>query len=210
MLKIYLYILDTMADWEIGHVTCELNSKRFFKKDAPEISFKTVGISKEPIKTMGGLKVIPDCLTDDIETSEKSVLLLPGADTWSEEKHGKVIQKALEIISRGGAVCAICGATVALAQNGLLDNRTHTSNGEGFLEMFCPTYKGTDFYVDEPSVRDENLITASATGSLLWAKQIIELLDVFDSKTLEAWHAYFSTGKAEHFFKLMQSMNQNE
>ena len=66
---------------------------------------------------------------------------------------------------------------------GLLDNRRHTSNGQGFLEMFSPTYKGQSFYIDEPSVADNNLITANPTGSLLWAKQIIERLEVFQSDT---------------------------
>lgn len=210
MFNIYIYVLDTMADWEIGHVTSELNSKRFFKKDAPEISLKTVALSKEPVKTMGGLTVVPDCVIDDIEVNDKSVLLLPGADTWSEPEHIAAVQKACELISCGGTVCAICGATVALAHTGLLDNRPHTSNGAGFLEMFCPSYKGTDFYVDAPSVADSNLITASATGGLLWAKQIIERLDVFKSETLEAWYAYFSTNKAEHFFALMQSLPKGD
>ena len=71
--------MDTMADWEVGHITTELNSKRFFKKDAPEVSFKTVGISKEAVKSMGGLTIVPDCVID-----ENSVLLLPGSDVWSE------------------------------------------------------------------------------------------------------------------------------
>lgn len=210
MIEIYLYVLDTMADWEIGYVTGELNSKRFFKKDAPEISLKTVAISKDPVKTMGGLKIIPDCVVDDIEVNDKNVLLLPGADTWADQKHNAIVKKARELLSCGGTVCAICGATVALAHAGLLDNRPHTSNGEGFLEMFCPTYKGTDFYFDAPSVADGNLITASATGGLLWARDIIKTLGVFKKDTLEAWYAYFSTNKAEHFFALMQSLSQDK
>lgn len=32
MSVIYIYVLDTLADWEIGHVISELNSGRFFKK----------------------------------------------------------------------------------------------------------------------------------------------------------------------------------
>ena len=36
MITIYVYTHDTMADWEIGHVTAELHSGRFFKQDAPE------------------------------------------------------------------------------------------------------------------------------------------------------------------------------
>ena len=33
MITIYVYTHDTMADWEIGHVTAELHSGRFFKQD---------------------------------------------------------------------------------------------------------------------------------------------------------------------------------
>ncbi len=203
---VYVYVLDTLADWETGHVTSELHSGRFFKKDAPRISVKTVGCSKEPIRTMGGLLVVPDCTVEDIAVCETSVLLLPGADTWSDPKHAAILQKASELLRAGAAVCAICGATVALANLGLLNDRPHTSNGAGFLEMFSANYKGQAFFVDAPSVADGNLITASCTGALSWAKQIIERLDVFRADTLEAWYTYFSTGSPESFFALMQTL----
>lgn len=206
MFTIYVYVLDTLADWELGHVISELNSGRFFKKDSQRVSLKTVSHSKAPIHTMGGLTIIPDCLIDDIVVSETSVLLLPGADTWNDPKHGTILEKASEFLSSGAMVCAICGATAALAGCGLLDNRPHTSNGVGFLEMVSPCYKGQSFYIDKPSVADNNLITASSTGALLWAKQIIERLGLFEADTLEAWYAYFSTGKPEYFFALMQTL----
>lgn len=103
-------------------------------------------------------------------------------------------------------MCAICMAPASLAGTRLLGNRPHTSNGPGFLEMFAPGYKGTSFYVDEQSVADGNLITAGSTGALLWAKQIIEHLGVFQADKLESWYEYFSTGKPEHFFALMQTL----
>ena len=209
MFTIYVYVLETLADWELGYVTSELHSGRFFKKDAERVSLKTVSYSKEPIHTMGGLTVIPDCLIDAVVVSETSVLLLPGADTWNDPKHGAIMKKASEFLSIGATVGAICGATTALANFGWLDNRRHTSNGQGFLEMFSPIYKGQNFYIDEPSVADNNLITANSTGSLLWAKQIIERLGVFQSDTLEFWYEYFSTGKAESFFALMQTLPSN-
>lgn len=207
MITVYIYLLSTLADWEIGPVSAELNSRRFFKSNAPELIVKSVALSKEPVKTMGGLTLIPDCTIDEIEVSEKTVLILPGANTWGEAENAQIIQKASLLLSKGGTVCAICGATVALADAGLLNERPHTSNGKGFLEMFCPDYKGQKFYVDQGAVKDGNLITGSATGSLLWAKLIIEKLDVFKPETLEAWYAYFSTGKQKHFFATMQSMN---
>lgn len=206
MFTVYIYVLDTLADWELGYVTAELNSGRFFKKDAPEVSVKTVAISTEPVKTMGGLTIVPDCTIREIAVSEKSVLLLPGANTWDDPRHSVMMKKAGELLSAGALVCAICGATVALANAGLLDQRLHTSNGAGYLEMVSPSYKGQKFFVDVPSVVDRNLITASSTGGLLWAKQIIERLDVFQHNTLEAWYAYFSTGEAQHFFTLMQTL----
>lgn len=184
MRTIYVYVLDTLADWELGYVTSELNSGRFFKKGVQHIPLKTVSFSKEPIHTMGGMTIIPDCIIDDMVMNESNVLLLPGADTWNDPKHGTIIEKASEFLSLGAAVCAICGATVSLANFGLLNMRPHTSNGPGFLEMFSPDYKGHSFYIDRPSVADNNLITASPTGALLWAKQIIEYLDVFQSNTL--------------------------
>ncbi len=206
MFTIYVYVLDTLADWELGHATSELNSGRFFKKGAQRVSLKTVSHSKKPITTMGGLTIVPDCLIDDIVVSETSVLLLPGADTWNDPKHGAIIEKARECLSLGATVCAICGATAALANAGLLDQRPHTSNGVGFLDMVSPSYKGQSFYVDKPSVADNNLITASSTGAMLWAKQILEHLGVFQSDTLEAWYNYFSTGEPQHFFALMQTL----
>ena len=206
MFTVYVYALNTMADWELGYVTAELNSKRFFKKDAPGVSIKTVSISKEPVKTMGGLTITPDCTIHDIAVNEESVLLLPGANTWDSSNHGAIIKKASELLSAGAIVCAICGATAALANAGLLDQRLHTSNGAGYLEMVSPSYKGQCFYVDKPSVADHNLITASSTGALLWTKQIIERLKVFQPDTLDAWYAYFSTGEARHFFALMQTL----
>lgn len=212
MNTIYVYVMDTLADWELGNVTAELHSGRFFKQGAQPVSLKTVSYSKEPITTMGGMMIVPDCLIDDILANETSVLLLPGSDTWNDPKHGAIIEKASELLSAGAMVGAICGATVALANFGVLDERSHTSNGPGFLDMVAPSYKGQNFYIDEPSVAGGNLITASSTGCLLWAKQIIEYLDVFQADTLEAWYNYFSTGEAEHFYALMQSLpaNNNE
>lgn len=209
MFTVYVYAPDALADWELGHITAELNSRRFFRKDAPEVSVKTVGISKEPIRTMGGFTIVPDCVIGGIAANKESVLILPGANTWDDPRHGAVIEKAGALLSAGAMVCAICGATAALANAGLLDRRPHTSNGAGYLEMFSPCYKGQRFYVDQPSIADHNLITAGSAGALPWARQIIKRLDVFRADTLEAWYAYFSTGDQQHFFALMRTLSMD-
>ena len=208
MHTVYIYVLDTLADWELGYVTAELYSGRFFKKGAETISIKYVGCSKKPITTMGGLTIVPDCVASDIALEETSILLLPGADTWNDPIHGAIIEKAKELLAVGATVCAICGATTALANAGILDNRPHASNGPGFLEMFAPGYHGQSYYVDSLSVADQNLITAGCAGALLWTKQIIARLDVFREDALEAWYEYFRTGESQYFFKLMQAVGE--
>jgi len=156
---------------------------------------------------MGGMRIVPDCSIDEIVVSEANALLLPGAETWNDPRHRAIIEKAREFLSKGGMVCAICGATAALAQSGLLDTRRHTSNGPGFLEMVSPAYKGGSLYIDKPAVADNNLITAGASGALSWAKQIIDHLAVFNPDTLEYWYKYFGTGETQHFFALMQTLH---
>ena len=206
MITVYVYVLDTLADWEPGYVTAELHSGRFFKTGASRVTLKTVGCSKAPVRTMGGMVITPDCLVDDITVTDTNVLILPGADTWSDPRHGAILAKAGELLSAGATVAAICGATAALAGLGLLDHRPHTSNGPGFLEMVSPLYKGQRYYIDEPAVADENLITAGSTGALPWAKLILDRLGVFQADTLSTWYGYFRTGKPEYFFALMQTL----
>lgn len=208
MKTVYVYVMDTMADWEIGYCLAELNSKRFFKKNAAEISVKTVSFSKKPVKSMGGLTIVPDLALSDIQVTKDNALILPGSDNWSEADNFQILQIAKQFLEAGGLVAAICGATVALENAGLLDNRKHTSNGAGFLNMSCPEYKGTDNYIDKPAVCDGNLITAAATGALEMARLILEYLDVFGADTLEHWYAYFSTGNANEFFAMMQSLQK--
>ena len=107
MVTVYVYILDTLADWELGYVTSELHSGRFFKKGAPQLSLKTVGNAKDPIHTMGGLTVVPDCLIDDVAVCETSVLLLPGANTWNDPKQGAIIEKASEDKASTSRLCRV-------------------------------------------------------------------------------------------------------
>lgn len=206
MAIVYVYVMNTMADWEASHVMAELNSRRFFKKDARDVELKTVSFTKEPLRSMGGLTIIPDCVVDEMAVEKDNVLILPGSDKWSEPEHMEILKKAQEFLSIDAVVAAICGATVALAELGILDDRTHTSNGGGFLNMFCPNYKGEKHYVDKPAVRDGNLITAGSTGGLLMARYVLEYLDVFNTDTLEYWYSYFSTGNAQAFFSMMQSI----
>lgn len=206
MKKIYVYVLENLADWEIGYLTAELNSRRFFKPDAPRISINTVGFSRATVKTMGGINVCPDITVKDVETDKDSVLILAGADSWSAPKNAYILKKAAEILKNGGVVAAICGATAALADVDLLNDRKHTSNGLELLKAVSERYKGQLLYVDEKAVSDKNLITACTAAPLLWTKLILEKLEVFKPKVLDCWYKYHQTGNPDDYVSLMTEL----
>jgi len=206
----YAYVLDSMADWELGLVIAELNSGQYFKNRGSRIPVRMVGASKHPITTKGGVTILPDLTVDEITHETSAILLLPGADRWNEPVHAPIIEKAKQWLDAGGNVAAICGATTALANAGVLDQRQHTSNSLEYLTMFCPSYKGAACYRDEKIVADGNLITTGAAGGLLLAREVIALLDLFHNETLEAWYNYFNTGDSQYFYTMMETLQVNK
>ena len=206
MHTLYLYILDSLADWEPGYVLAELRSGRYLKDPSYRYNVLTCGHSRDPITTMGGLHISPDMLVSDIQPSDGDVLLLPGANTWLDRSQQQTIATASRLLDEGMIVAAICGATLGLASAGLLDHRPHTSNDLAALRMFCPVYQGGEHYVAEPAVTDGNLITASGLAPVEFAYQIFKRLDVMKPATLEAWFGLYTTRKPEFFYALMQSL----
>lgn len=139
---VYLYVFDTMADWEIGYLMAEINSGRYYKKGLMPLKVVTVGITKTTITTMGGLKILPEIELKECSVNDAIALILPGGNTWTEAIHAPVIKMAEEYLEKGIIVGAICGATIGLAMGGILDKRYHTSNDLGYLKMVCPSYDG--------------------------------------------------------------------
>ena len=204
--KVYLYVFNTMSDWEIGYLTAELNSGRYFKKGLKALTVITVGSDRDPITTMGGLKVIPEISLDECNLETTDVLILPGGFTWTESIHDTVLEKTEKALLQGTVVAAICGATLGLAKKGLLDSRNHTSNDLGFLKMIALNYTGEKYYKFEPSVIDENLITASGIAPLEFTIQVLKVLDVLKPETLQAWYNMYKTHEPKYFFELMDSI----
>jgi putative intracellular protease/amidase len=205
---VYLYVLDTMADWEPGYALSELNSGRYFRRPGPSYTVKTFALTTEPVVTMGGVKILPDVTVSEVDSDHAALLILPGGDTWLEPQHASVLIKTAEFLERGIPVAAICGATVALANAGFLNDRPHTSNDLGYLKATCATYLGESHYRIVSAVSDGNLITASGTAPLEFAYQILKKLDVFSEATLDAWYKLFSTHEPKYFYALMQSLEQ--
>ena len=140
--KVYVYVQDTWSDWEAGYAIAELNTGRFFRNKGEHLLVKTVGLTKDPIMTMGGVSITPALTPRAVTVESSAMLILVGGDTWQDPKHQPIVEKAKKLLDAGANVAAICGATSALAEAGLFDQRPHTSNGIEYLKMVAPHYNG--------------------------------------------------------------------
>ncbi len=202
----YLYAFDGMADWEYGFLAAELNTGRYFMERGARLEFKAASLGPGPVRTMGGLRLLPDILLDEVEASACSLLILPGGDSWLDPMHAPAIDKARAFLKEGIPVAAICGATLALAQAGMLDDRAHTSNDLGYLKAVCPGYRGEAHYSGEPALSDRGLITASGIAPVEFTRCLLESLGLAAAGTLDAWFGLYSSHEPKYYPQLMGSL----
>jgi len=202
---VHLFVFETLADWEPGFAVAGIN-KPAFQTQPGRYRVKTVGLRPTPVKTMGGVTLLPDLTLDQLEPAQSAMLILPGGDRWDKGQNLEAAQKAKDFLAAGVPVAAICGATFGLAQVGLLDDKPHTSNALEYLQ--ATNYQGAALYRNEPAVTGGNLITAGSTAPLDFAYHIFKKLDLYPAETLEAWYGLFKTGDPSYFFKLMAAAAQ--
>jgi putative intracellular protease/amidase len=198
----HLGIYNTLADWEVGHLLVELRTGRF---TGTSWNIVTVAESREPITTMGGLRVQPDVMLDDLDPASSNLLILPGADIWDAGGGGAFAAAAARFLDAGVPVAAICGATAGLARAGLLDQRRHTSAAAGY--PMATGYAGADYYVEERAVVDGDLITAGPQSPVQFARATLGRLGLASDRTLKAYEDLFHYADATAFPVLMETRN---
>jgi putative intracellular protease/amidase len=185
---VHLFVFTTLADWEPGFAIAGINNPAF-QTEPGRYAVKTVGLEANPVKTIGGVTILPDMTLDQLEPAQSAMLILPGGEAWDEGQNREAAEKARAFLAAGVPVAAICGATAGLAQAGILDDKQHTSNAADYLQ--ATNYQGAAFYQDETAVTDGNLITAGATAAVDFAYHIFKKLDLYPAEMLAAWYELF-------------------
>ena len=198
----HLGIYDTLADWEVGHLLVELRMGRF---TGISWNIVTVAESRDPITTMGGVRVLPDMVLDELDPASSNLLILPGGDLWDAGGGGAFAAAAKRFLDAGVPVAAICGATAGLARAGLLDKRQHTSAAAEYL--MATGYAGGNRYVNERAVVDGDLITAGPQSPVQFACATLRRLGLMSETTLQAYEGLFHSGDAAAFPVLMQAQH---
>jgi putative intracellular protease/amidase len=186
---VHVVVFDGFADWEPAYALAEL-------RRSGGLDVVTLGFTDAPVRSMGGLRVVPDRAIAGLDIAAVRLLVLPGGDMWEGVYPRADLDTLLtEVQARRVPVAAICGATLALARAGLLNDRAHTSNERAYLTNLVPEYTGDGRYVDELAVRDRGVITASGLGPTEFAREIFEELEVFTAEERPVWYHLFKHGR---------------
>ena len=188
---IHLALYDGLSDWETGHLVAHVNDPDF-QRDPDRYVVRSVAASREPVTTMGGLRIVPDLTLDELDPTQSAMLVLAGAAAWTAGGNVPFADAAREFLAAGTPVAAICGATFGLAAAGLLDDRAHTGAAAEVLAM--TGYTGANRYVDADAVRDRGLITAGPAHSVAFAREAFAELDLYAPEKLKAWYGLHTTG----------------
>ena len=198
--NVFLFVFDTMADWETSFAIAGINNPRF-QQHPGRYRVITVGATRKYITTMGGLRILPDTTLGEINSTDAAMLILPGGETWESFSNLEAIDIARAFFIESVPIAAICGATFALARAGMLDDFHHTSNSRDYL--LASGYRGEKFYCEVPAVTDEGMITASGLAPLEFARELFKSLDLYSSSALEAWYSLYKFGNASRYQELV-------
>jgi putative intracellular protease/amidase len=197
--NVHLFVFDSMADWEAAFAIAGINNPQF-QSNPGRYRVVTVGLTTRAITTMGGMHILPDISLSEIDPNQSTMLILPGGDRWESRDNAEAIELARTFFVEAVPIAAICGATLALARAGMLDDFHHTSNSPEYLA--ASGYRGGNFYCDAPAVTDEGVITASGIAPIEFAREIFRTLGLYNRETLDAWYALFRFGDATRYSEL--------
>lgn len=183
----WVFIFDAFADWEPASALAELRRTFGF-------AVRSVGLTTTPVVSMGGLSVTPDLRLSEIQPESAEILILPGGDAWMNGEIAEVTSMVQARCSAGRTVAGICAATLALAHAGVLNDRQHTSNGEGFIPKFVPGYLGAGRYQNVRAVNDGNVITANGLAPFAFAAEIFRAVAPDRANDIATYEQLYSRG----------------
>ncbi len=190
MLKTVLFvILEQWSDWESAYLSSAI---RMFGRD--QYNVKTVSLTKDPVESIGGFRVLPDYDIHSIP-NDYDALVLVGGMSWRTEEAKQIKPLVEHCLANNRILGAICDASVFLGAVGVLNDVKHTSNEINDLKAWAKeAYTGEKNYIAEQAVRDKNIVTANGTASLEFTREMLLALAIAPEKTILEWYNYLKLG----------------
>jgi len=182
---VYFLVFDGFADWQAALALCEIRRPGDWR-------VQTVGFSRMPVMSMGGLTVRPDLSLAQIDFASAALLLVPGGHLWQRGEGEPAVAAIRHMHATGAPVAGIDSGVLALARAGLLDDCRHTGNWPGQIASQVPEYAGAEQYDSAVlAVSDGGVISASHLGSVEFAREVIRTLDLYSPSDREHWYRLF-------------------
>jgi transcriptional regulator GlxA family with amidase domain len=94
----------------------------------PEVAYRTVAASLDPVEMSNGLRVLPDITYDECTSAD--VLMVPGGPGWPEASQDARTLSFIQRMAPQATVCSVCTGAMILAAAGTLDGREATTKKE--------------------------------------------------------------------------------
>ncbi|MCP2035446.1 putative intracellular protease/amidase [Planomicrobium sp. HSC-17F08] len=193
--EVLFVVLEEYADWEAASIAAALNEEP--ETGERKYQVKTVSLSKNPVTSIGGFRVVPDYTVDEVGDDFAGVMLI-GGNSWHKEESKPVMELVQKALDAGKVLGAICGATEFLGMNGVLNNIQHTGNRlDELQEAAGENYTNASRYVEQQAVRDGNIITANGSAFLEFGKEVMTLLESAPQEEIDEWYDFFKSGYYE-------------
>ncbi|MDD2437285.1 MAG: glutamine amidotransferase [Massilibacteroides sp.] len=192
--EVLFVLLNQFADWEGAYISTCLNIGVKPPGSPVNYTVKTMSVTKEPVMSIGGFRVLPDY---DINTlpEDYAGLVLVGGMSWFTPEAEQLVPLVEKAIKEDKLVAGICNASVFLGKHGFLDHVKHTSNGLDYLKQYAgEKYMGEANYINNNAVKDENIVTANGNAPLEFCREILYVLDADTPEIIEESY-WFYKGK---------------
>lgn len=182
-----IVLLDQYADWEVGFLAPLLHM-RASDPDWPQWDARIVSLTKDPIRSMGGLHVTPDHAVDDVPEHFDGLVLIGGM-RWRDPSAKGVLPLLEKARQHKLPIAAICDAANFLGWNGYLNEVRHTGNAGG--EMV--TLEGTRytnkqrFEQNERVISDDGIVTADGASAIPFTAEVLRVFKVFPEAEIDEW-----------------------
>lgn len=192
--EILYILLPDFAEHEIVYLSQAIASDEFALKENPKYVNKAVALTMEPVKSIGGFRILPD-YSFEAMPDDYAALVLIGGFGWSAPVAEQVVPIVRQAIERGKIVGAICNGASFMAKYGFLNAVRHTGNGLEQLRLWGgDNYTNIDGYVHAQAVCDKNIVTANGSATLEFARELLRMLENDTPERIEMYYQFNKKG----------------
>lgn len=195
--EILYILLPDFAEHEMVFLAEAIASDEYALKENPKYVNRFVAPTLEPVKSIGGFRLMPDYSFDTIP-DDYAALVLIGGFGWATPVADKVVPVVSRAIADGRVVGAICNAASFMAKHGFLNDVDHTGNGLDQLKLWgAANYTNFGGYRHKQAVACKNIVTANGSATLEFARELLSLLENDTPERIEMYYQFYKQGFCE-------------